>query len=307
MERPFRTVHGGTVVFGFSPTDDCPCGSGNPAERCCLTPRGFAVKQLSTRTCGTVTGLARSGCYASGLQDCSPRLSREHYISESILEVLHQEAREDFRISGFPWQPQGGKLSVPPNALTAKVLCERHNSSLSGLDSIALRLFRAFDDKDAAHSGRKVLHIFNGHDIERWFLKVLCGLASSGNLPFDRPTKTEVLPHWTEILFGFSEFERGQGLYICREIGERLSGPRGVAVGGIGQVDRLVGISALLCGVEIVLMMEPLQERRLFGRNYLYRPMELYTVGPDFEKSVCFTWEGPADHGTISLELEQTG
>ena len=61
-----------------------------------------------------------------------------------------------------------------------------------------------------------------------------------------------------------------------------------------------------LCGYELVLSMSGFPSRKFDGRQFAYRPLEFYTTGYEFEKSVVFSWEGEADLGTVSLEIERT-
>jgi hypothetical protein len=77
------------------------------------------------------TGISLPGCYASHLADCSPKISLEHHISKSLPDVLNFD--NDLRVSGPKWQ-EGEEKKLPPNALTSKILCKRHNSALSVLD-----------------------------------------------------------------------------------------------------------------------------------------------------------------------------
>ncbi len=242
-----------------------------------------------------------SGCYASCLADCNTRLSREHYISESLLHCLNCD--NDLRVNGFSWMGADEK-HLPPNALTAKILCERHNSALSPLDSIAARLFQAFDEEGASGSGRQLLYLFSGHDLERWLLKVLCGMAYSRNLPRGVDCDTTIPRQWLEILFGYDDFSNEQGLYVCNVPGHLFGGPTGLAVQVIAGRGRLSGFSLSICGYELILSMSGFPTRRYDGRKFVYRPMEFYTTGPEFEKSIVLSWVGPADLGSIHLEID---
>lgn len=241
-----------------------------------------------------------AACYASQLKDCGRKRSREHYISESLLHHLNQNS--DLRVEGLPWT-QGKSKRISPNALTAKILCERHNAALSPLDGMAVHFFKAFDEEGAQGSGRQLLHLFNGHDIERWLLKVLCGITYSKNLLFDSDTDTTIPEYWLEILFGREQLPKHQGLYICKSSGHRFEGPQGLKFRAITGRGRLTGIGAVVCGYEMILSMSGFPTRLFDGREMVYRPFELYTVGQKYEKSIVFNWEGSADLGTISLRI----
>ena len=89
-------------------------------------------------------------------------------------------------IDGFPWQDSGARNKVPALSLTGKILCRRRNLASSALDAITSRLFERIDQfhhelVDAAQKNENRFFLFNGHDIERWMLKTLCGAVVSGN------------------------------------------------------------------------------------------------------------------------------
>lgn len=56
-------------------------------------------------------------CYANHFQGCGGGLSREHYITQSVLNVLGDEVRVD---RGLPWQ--GGPIVLPTREMVAKML-----------------------------------------------------------------------------------------------------------------------------------------------------------------------------------------
>ncbi len=158
----------------------CPCGRGRPAKKCCLQPNGeFFVKPLDVRPKPPGTGFAHEGCYLSAYHDCSDKLCREHYVSEGILRALEAEGGL-LTVAGLPWQVVDEISSLPPTALAARVLCERHNASLSPLDAAALRLFHAVQELRQPPPPGSALTLFSGHDIERWLLKTLLGILAAG-------------------------------------------------------------------------------------------------------------------------------
>jgi hypothetical protein len=94
-----------------------------------------------------------------------------------------------------------------------KVLCTRHNNCLTALDSLAKRFF-SFLFEQAPHPR---FLLINGDDLERWFLKVLCGYVSAGFLLDETGTQLNGWTppkHWLEILFGDEVIPRGCGLCI---------------------------------------------------------------------------------------------
>ncbi len=81
------------------------------------------------------------------------------------------------------------KIEICIDDFVAKVLCDKHNPSLSDLDNV---LGLAFSNMDALandvlkasepNARVRSFHISSGLDIERWMIKVYCGLAFAGKL-----------------------------------------------------------------------------------------------------------------------------
>lgn len=186
------------------------------------------------------------------------------------------------------------------------MLCDRHNAALAPLDSIAVRLFRAFDEEGAAGSGQQLLYLFSGHDIERWLLKILCGIAYSKNLALETECDISIPKHWLDVLFGYAEFSDHQGLYVCISRGHRIEGPHGLALQAITGRGRLTGIGLWVCGYELILSMSGFPSRIFDRRQLAFRPLEFYTTGREFEKSVVLSWDGNTDLGTISVSIGDT-
>jgi hypothetical protein len=66
---------------------------------------------------------------------------------------------------------------------------------------------------------------------------------------------------------------------------------------------RLTGMALWVCGYELILSMSGFPARAFDGRDVAYRPLEFYTTGHDFEKSILLSWCGGADLGTVSLTI----
>lgn len=298
--KSIRRVVDGEVRFSISPGSPCPCGSGESASRCCLTRTGFRKITASTTPPPPQTFASLQSCYASPLADCSSKRSREHYISESLLDYLNRN--NGLRVSGLPWIKEVDQVFTP-SALAARILCERHNSALSPLDMITVRLFQAFDEQGAVGSGQQLLYLFSGHDLERLLLKILCGITCSKNLKLDAEADLSIPRYWLDILFGNLQFPDDQGLYVCKSRGHSFEGPRGLELRAITRRGRLTGMGLWVCGYELILSMSGFPSRFFDGREVAYRPLEFYTKGRDFEKSVILSWEGTADLGTVCLEI----
>lgn len=194
----------------FNADDPCPCRSGRPAGQCCVTSGRPVRKPATTKPRGPRTDQAEDGCYAAPLRDCKGGLTKEHYISRTLLRQLGSK----FRIYGVPWATDEG-APASPESLTSRILCERHNSVLSGLDTAAGELFSLLADfRRNRHEGDLLLA---GEDIERWILKVLLGTLNAGVVTRhdDMATRDIQPPLWIlEILYGETPIRDGWGLWV---------------------------------------------------------------------------------------------
>jgi hypothetical protein len=163
--------------------DHCPCGSGEIVSRCCLRADGTLVPPAGPTPVPADTGYRHPGCYAAQLGGCSQKISREHVISRGVRELV--SGGTGVNIGGLAWMSEQERRVLPASALASNVLCRNHNSALAALDALAGRLVStmAAIARDMAALRRRrppALYLFNGHDIERWMLKCLCGLVVSG-------------------------------------------------------------------------------------------------------------------------------
>jgi hypothetical protein len=146
--------------------DPCFCGSGRTIAACCFA-------EIDTSPPGQPTGFGHLNCYARALGDCSPIISREHYISENVLRLFDGNVAET---SSPPWSRDGARKTIGINSLTGKILCDRHNSALSRLDELVGKFFRLVIGKAEGQQ----FSVIRGYELERWLLKAYCGLVKVG-------------------------------------------------------------------------------------------------------------------------------
>lgn len=155
-----------------------------------------------------MTGYSHPKCYARSLEDCDHEITKEHYISESVLAGLGGKIVVTRARLGWDKKPIG----LP--ALASNMLCKRHNNALSGLDDVAKRFVPCLlrgGERTCNGGGRDT---FNGYDVELWFLKVLCGYTCLDG--------DEVPDEWLRILFGLDALEVPAGLHMNVRIGETV-------------------------------------------------------------------------------------
>jgi hypothetical protein len=311
--RPFRTeLPNGAVSFPIAPDGPCPCASGRPTHGCCLCGGILEAHAASTVPAGPKTGTRVPGCYAAHLLDCAGVLSREHFVSRTVLDHLNQASTrhgtssESMEVEGLHWLPQRVRIRVGLNSLVSRILCERHNAALTGLDDSAGKLFRTLDavsaDLPGARRPTTGLLLLSGHDVEKWMLKVLCGIAASGNMVISgQRSSTDVPVSWSAALFSDDQLPLNWGLYVPRHTMPRTQFVRGVATAGVGWGEALCGFEVSFNEFVFFLLLAPRPngERKFGGIEYVYRPKELHVSGEDWEYSVAFGWQGAADNGTL--------
>ena len=238
------------------------------------------------------------------LGTCVGGISREHLISESIILLL--KADGDFTISGLPWLAEGEAKVLGPKALTANCLCEKHNSALSPLDSAALYFFSALKsclDKVATSPH----FLVSGHDVERWLLKTVKAMATSGNLARGRERlsgafTTDVAA--LEMLDDPSAWPEGAGLYCVMNSGDLTENNSRFQLQPYTTAqDEICGLAASLLGLVFVLMLDPREVAQVSGLSpQNFRPGEISVSYPGFVSRITLSWNDNNTHRPLSLQ-----
>jgi hypothetical protein len=215
VEQSHRTVGADSMCERIlKPDHPCPCDSGLTIADCSCLPRGMVPLPADTRPRIYSVGRCR-GCYAAPLGNCGGDLELEHPVSASVLRAFSKGGRRVV-VSNQPWQKPTERRPISIASMGSRVLCASHNRSLSPLDKQAGRLvsnvkaMKDFFAADGTPSSRT--HLYNGFDIERWMLKVLCGAVASRAFPGVknwRPPRT-----WLRVLYENAPFPRGGGLHV---------------------------------------------------------------------------------------------
>jgi hypothetical protein len=215
-------------------------------------------------------------------------------------------------VNGMPRRPREEFVSVPISRFTCKVLCGRHNAALSSLDSIGHRFFKSLrtinaDLGDKSKKPRTRPYLFNGHDIERYILKILCGdgFANKMNSAQGPIRDWGPSPQWVRILYGLEPFPTGWGLYLSAVMGAPFDLDENVL--GIGPVTNhhgeICGARFKVLGLEFELLMvvpDPAQQR--YGDNCRYRPNEVSFSDGRASQSILFGWDMKGQGGTQHIE-----
>jgi hypothetical protein len=305
------------LLFSSHSNNTCPCKSGKLAKDCCLdTEAMFRPRPASTHPPMPRTGLTKNGCYAGGLADCDSKLTAEHYISESVLTAISQiplgnnafTPTQPLSASGLPWS-KGEIRSLMPSAFKAKILCERHNNALSSLDSMAQKLWKWFNiihlsDLDLNNTEVADNLLINGHDLEMWMLKTLCGIHAAKltkDLADLSPTWSPPA-WWINVLFGREAMPSRCGLYFHMEVGESGRIFRGIGRRYLIKYNQIAGFCISIYGFQFYLL---LSSDAADGAEVLgFRPLRIAVERRGVKSSLWMYWDSCGSNNTFELKLE---
>ena len=191
------------------------------------------------------TGKSERKCIFASHSDCGGGKSGDHFLSAS---VMRQIATTRITLVGPGY---ARSAAVRSDSFKVNLLCRRHNSALSPLDTEAGRLFRAVQDTERALARqaepRLRTYLFAGLDIERWLTKTLLG-AYYGKVTNVAPGTHELPPHTMSLFEG--SLVAPYGLYIpSAKEGQDLHSTRLARRASLG----LITEGALVAGIEVSL------------------------------------------------------
>jgi hypothetical protein len=282
--------------------DLCPCGSNKQYNSCCLSPAGLLVSVPRLLPKEPVTGYAHPKCYLRPTHDCSTKISREHFISHTVLEAMGGE----IEFGGLPWLPPETHLTIGPTSAISKVLCQRHNSTLSPLDAAAGRFFRALQNacRDinpifGATDPLDVWHLVSGEAVELWCLKTLFGVFHAG-LASSNGQRIRTTHHLDTDLFVNALAAKGlsypAGLYlritptgVLDNVEERVV----IVPLGDPQHEKVIGIRITLLSFEFDVILDPAEVNySALAQEAVIHPWHLLlTDGGSRRHGFVMTWQ----------------
>jgi hypothetical protein len=285
----------------------CICGSGQPAASCCYGNNGWKKSAALVQIDRTGHSGVHDKCYLNLTKACSDQISKEHLISHSVLKVL---AEKTIEISGTPWLKPDEKKILPFGSLVSNCLCRTHNNALTNLDAAAGKFFEAFQKCGTTETGPPLQFIFNGHDIERWLLKMLAGMANSNYLAEAGETLVNGL-HGSIDLAGLlqdpTKWVPPLGLYFTQRLGQRfrrqdifhlaplsLIGSKEIA----GLIADLQGLHIALLAINRPIAGSPLEKSG-------YRPGRIDFALGDARHTIFLSWDDGLEHGQMRLSWEK--
>lgn len=287
--------------------DPCLCGSGKQLAVCHLDFDNRIRKKIPTlKPPGSKTGHSHPNCYLSGSQDCSHQISREHYMSKSVLDQLGKT----LRVSGMPWMGAGQTLDITVGNLTSKILCKRHNEALSPLDEEAalffLSLSKALADLERKTLSRKPsFHLVGGSTLELWMLKVACGLYFAIGTK-DRKRISEdysIDLNKVERAFFEEDWDPRGGLYFKGSTGSVVTVASDVSMAPLtSDVDmRFGGATVSLLGITLELLFDTTNTNPDPWMGVVRRPTELVFMKNGRQHSIILTWPPGTPEASISM------
>jgi hypothetical protein len=140
--------------------------------------------------------LRHSRCYLSSFGNCGSQITKEHFISRNILErIVENNVRQGQGSSTLKFEGMGHffggreNIEIGIDAFASKVLCDQHNAALSDLDTAVGLAFSTIESLErnllslaTTDHELKAFFMSSGLDIERWMIKVYCGLVAAGKI-----------------------------------------------------------------------------------------------------------------------------
>jgi hypothetical protein len=259
---------------------------------------------------GVKTHYANSDCYLAASQNCSEKISREHYLSRDVLTELGPA----IGIHGFPWLAPDERRIVGIDSLTAKILCTRHNSSLSPLDQEAGRFFRALREISEnlfskSLSRKKLTYNFCGLALDMWMVKVACGLYYSNIAAEDNVKLSGSYKINRELIYhalANSRFLPGAGLYFITPKNRTMISENQVQLRPltVKEEKRFIGFRVGIRNTEFDSLFDvqglalPTEKDGLH-----YRPSELIFKSKLREHTIALNWPPSASKKIITISV----
>jgi len=257
---------------------------------------------------GPAKGFAHPGCYLRPTNNCSRTISGEHIVSRAIFEEF------DFiEVDGAPWLAPEEKRRIGVKSATANVLCDRHNSAFSPLDTEAARFFRTHRDIGAdlnrkSLSRKSRAYLFSGATLELWLLKVACGAFFSGSAARDR---TRLSDHEFNIYAAIAAMYQGHwmpnaGLYV-KAVGQQIHASDRVSFAPLtadGE-KRVCGYSVSVRGLIFDIVFDTTGLRPLPELGYFFRPPQIILTDHQRHHVIYLSWPGASGQNNIQLTLSR--
>jgi hypothetical protein len=202
---------------------------------------------------------------------------------------------------GAPWLKPGEIRTYATKNLAANILCVRHNSAFSDVDTAAIRLFKFVNEihtdlSQKSLSRKRKCYLVSGDDLEMWAAKALLGLFHS------QPKDTELAEYTidrsvVERSIRAARLPKACGIYLNARLGtRRVHHENEITVGTITLKEeiQLIGLAIDIGGVSFDFLMDPLGVNILQLSGKPYRPAHLMFEGRGRAHVIFLCWS--SDH-----------
>jgi hypothetical protein len=242
-------------------------------------------------------------------QNCSEDISREHYLSKPVRDLVCAKTV----CVDFLWNDVARKTTVGIENLISPILCCRHNSALSPLDTVAIQAFSNFLDAmiyvtRKSLATKRALYAVSGEGLELWALKLLFGTyhaTLSGE-------QWAVLKDTLSLDFSiFQSALEGRalagpsGLYVKRAVRES---PRVGCDSPTTEVgSRIAGLRFLVGPLECALIVDSAGLNfDVIGQQNYYRPSAIDLIGRSRDANILLSGPAFGANPSARLELRET-
>jgi hypothetical protein len=280
----------------------CRCGSGRPANACCLTSGVWYKRPEIVRLHNTGMQGSNPSCYLRTTSACCTKVSGEHLISETVLSVLAEKRVE---LSGLPWLG-GQKKILGFKALTANCLCKTHNSALSPIDTVGGRFFAAIQSCGTSLTGPPHNFLFSGHDVERWMLRTIAALGASKNFAIDGAQIDSAFVErlrLAELLEDPMRWRSPLGMYLMHGVGYQFAWRENLQLSPIVRrgSDEIVGVIVDIQGFQIGVLADDHDIRGTGLDRAVYRPCSLAFKMGHLTHTIQICWDDALPHMDVTI------
>jgi hypothetical protein len=288
----------------------CGCGRRKNYGACHASEEGWPVAHKDQWKNGAVTGYSNPKCFMNVTQDCVREISKEHIVPQAVSKVYgSKRSRRVINNTPQEW------INTQPSS---KILCRRHNSNLSWIDSAAKVLVqRLLDLEENYHGSIEVGSngiLLDGRHLELFLLKIMRnvwaqGIASYRGVKYDEKW---TFPH-SEFLDAFfrSKWLPECGLYI-RTPHHLRDGAVSYSLIQHTDTQRIIGLTCKVHPLWFDLLLceaNPyIQQKRREGDAHVYRP-ERVTIrtlvhGREVLSDSYFAWDTAPNGSSLSFTME---
>jgi hypothetical protein len=252
-----------------------------------------------------MTKYSHPKCYAKKTKNCSTKISGEHIISDNILELFEHEKK--VKIAGLPWNEHQKFNLLSRKALVANILCTDHNNALSPYDTEAGKLFRCIKEFDSDFNNimpKSEYLKLNGHYIEKWMLKIVCGLIASKQISLNGIKTNPIMKDiYIDLLFNNANWPKHWGLYFKIPDDNQIHKFDCVGIVPLIGNNEVKVAKFLFNNFKFNLVLGNPDQPDFWG---IHRINKIHMTDGNITKTITFEWENPKFNNCVTLKRTRT-